>query len=60
MGRHAQLICQLVLLITIATTVAATELKLAAAATPSLSHQLTVGEETHGSERQGRQLRLTK
>ena len=56
MGRHAQLICQLVLLITIATTVAATELKLAAAATPSHLHQLTVGEEKHGSERQGRQL----
>ena len=68
MGRHAQRICQLVLLITNATTVAATELelaaafserqerKLAAAATPSHLHQLTVGEEKHSSERQGRQL----
>ena len=56
MGRHAQLICQLVLLITIATTVAATELKLAAAATPSHLHQLTVGGEMHGSGREGRQL----
>ena len=63
MGRHAQRICQLVLLITNATTVAATELelqpraaafserqerKLAAAATSHI-HQLTVGETTHGS-----------
>ena len=56
MGRHAQLICQLALLITNATTAAATELKLAAAATPSQVNQLTAGEVKHGSERQERKL----